>query len=160
MLFEQRRLCNHNWYAHEAMAFLTDRVWLQITIESETLSPEQISESVGMPPDLAKRIGEVRGHMGKCWERNVWQIRAMRQGTESTNAHDLLPLCIRELMQRAEAISTGLGRAVALLGGEFAIHVTSTSIPGISLSNDQIRRLADLGLSLDIDIVLSAPDDQ
>jgi hypothetical protein len=147
-------------YARGAMAFIADRISVQITIESETLSPEQISESVGMPADVARRMGEARGHMGKGWERNVWQIRALREGTESTNVHYLLPLCIQELLQRTQGISTGLRRVVALLGGEFAVHVTSTDIPGITISSEQIRRVADFGLSLDIDLVLVASDGQ
>jgi hypothetical protein len=39
------------------------------------------------------------------------------------------------------------------------IHVTAQSVPGISLSRDTLRALANAGLSLDVDIVLYASEE-
>jgi Domain of unknown function (DUF4279) len=140
------------------MNFTDDLVRCQITIETDTLTPAQISERVGTEFDVAHRVGEPRGRTGKTWETNVWQLRETRSGTEDSGAHDLLPLCLDGLLKRALAISAGLTQVVADFGGEFAIHTTSASIPGISLSDEQVRQIADLGLSMDIDIVLIADE--
>jgi hypothetical protein len=136
------------------MAVFNDHVRVQITIESKDRTPEQISDSVGLPFDVAYRVGEPRGHMGKKWERNVWQIGESRKGTEPASAHHLLPECLDHLLRRADAVQASLAGVVASCSGEFAIHVTAASVPGVSLSADQLRRIAALGLSLDVDIIL------
>ena len=141
------------------MAFFNDRVRVQITIESEDRTPEQLSDSSGLPFDVAYRLGEPRGHVGKKWERNTWQIGETRNGTESASAHALLPSCLDDLLRRTDVVRTRLASVVATCGGEFAVHVTAASVPGVSFSADQLRRIAALGLSLDIDIVLIDADD-
>jgi hypothetical protein len=113
-----------------------------------------------MPYDVAHRVGEPRGHTGQTWECNVWKIRESRKGTESASAHALLPSCVHDLLQRTEAVTTRLAQMVASSGGEFAIHTTSTFIPGINLSSEQLRRIADLGLSLDVDMILITADNE
>lgn len=131
-----------------------DRVTVGVTIESATLTPEQISQRIGIAYDQAKRIGDPRGHIGKQWDRNVWQFFVTKQGTVNTSAHDMLPVCVADVLQRLKPISGKLREVSALEGAEFFIYVTSKSVPGISLSHEAIRVLADAGLSLDVDIVL------
>lgn len=39
-------------------------------------------------------------------------------------------------------------------GGEFGIHVTSASVPGLNFDAATLSQIADLGLSMDIDVIL------
>lgn len=131
-----------------------DRVTVGITIESATLTPEQISERVGISWDEVHRIGDPRGHMGKKWERNVWRIFERQQGAAKTSAHELIPQCVGNLTKRLIPISGSLREISAAEDGEFFIHVTAQSVPGLNLSADILRILADTDLSLDVDIIL------
>ncbi|HXE14600.1 MAG TPA: DUF4279 domain-containing protein, partial [Bryobacteraceae bacterium] len=130
-----------------------DHVTVGVTIESTALTPEQISQRVGIAWDWAKRIGDPRGHTGKQWDRNLWQIFEKKQGTVNNSAHDVLPVCVADVLQRLKPICHQLREIGAVEGAEFFIHVTSQSVPGISLSRETIRVLADAELSLDVDII-------
>lgn len=137
---------------------LADKVTVQVTIESASLSPEQISSEIGMAWDRATRIGAPRGRTGKLWECNVWQVRVHKNSSDNggVSAHELLPLCIDELVERIQPYANGFRKVVSTEGGEFAMWVTSTSMLGISLNRAIVAFIGELGLSLDIDIVLSA----
>jgi hypothetical protein len=136
--------------------FTSDHVTVHVVIESVTLTPEQISGVVLTPWDEAQRIGEPRGHIGDTWGCNVWRILNCKRGADypGQSAHDLLPVCIAEFLDRLRGISEGLRKVVRSEGGEFVIHVTGTFVPALSFDTETIRLLADLGLSLDIDVVL------
>jgi Domain of unknown function (DUF4279) len=132
-----------------------DRVSARIIIESRTLTPEEISSRLGIPWDEATRIGEPRGHAGKLWEVHTWTLSVQKHGSNlGLSAHALLPHCIEELLHRIEPIADALSGIVTSEGGQLAIWVTSSSVPGITLDQHTIRTVADLGLSLDVDIVL------
>lgn len=77
-----------------------DRVSVGITIESTILTPEQISQRIGIVWDEVHRIGDPRGHTGKKWECNVWRIFERRQGVVNASAHDLLPVCVADVVNR------------------------------------------------------------
>ncbi len=138
-----------------------DSVTVAVVIESTGLTPEEITSLIGTPWDEARRIGEPRGHSGKSWDRNSWRILLRKRGSEypGRSAHDLLPVCLEEFLNRLSGISDGLRKVVRSEGGEFAIHVTSTFVPGLSFEPDTIRRIADLGLSMDIDVILYGEGD-
>lgn len=135
-----------------------DRVSVGVTIESTILTPEQISQRVGIVWDEVHRIGDPRGHTGKKWECNVWRIFEKKQGTVNTSAHDLLPVCVADVVNRLAPVSESLREISEAEGGEFYIHVTAQSVPGLSLSRDTLRAPANARLSLDVDIVLYASE--
>ena len=83
--------------------------------------------------------------------------RRNSEGTGSASAHDLLPECLDHLLRRAETLRTH-ATVVASYGGEFAIHVKATSVPGVHLPADQLKRVADFGLSVDVDIIMIAAE--
>jgi hypothetical protein len=101
-----------------------DRVTAGITIESTALTPEQISQRIGIAWDEVRRIGDPRGRTGKKWDRNVWRILETKQGAV---AHELIPVCVASLVQRLTPISKNLREVSATEGGEFFIHVSAQS---------------------------------
>jgi hypothetical protein len=118
----------------------------------------------GLPPRYPRRY-ESHEHHVRCRSQSKRMPGAQSRSVkwsgpvfEESSAHDLLPACIDGILKRALPISGGLKRAVAEFGGEFAIYATATSIPGVGLTREQVRRIADLGLSIDIDIVMIAED--
>lgn len=103
-----------------------------------------------------RRIGDPRGRTGEKWDRNVWRILETKQGAV---AHELIPVCVGSLVQRLTPISKNLREISATEGGEFFIHVSAQSVPGINLSADTLQVLANAELSLDVDIILYAPEE-
>jgi hypothetical protein len=128
-------------------------------IESTRLTPEQISQQLGTALDEVRRIGDRRGHTSKTWDRNVWRIFERREGSSNTGAHDLLPVCIEAFVQRLTALVEKLAEVSASEGGEVFIAVSAQSVPGVNLSPDTLRTLADAKLSLDVDIILYASEE-
>lgn len=138
-----------------AESFQDDRVSARIIIESRTLTTEKISSRLGIPGDETTRIGEPRGHTGKLWEVHTWTLLVQKCGRDlGLSAHALLPRCIEGLLHRIEPIENALRCIITSEGGQLAIRATSSSVPGITLDRHMIRTLADLGLSLDVDIIL------
>jgi putative DNA-invertase from lambdoid prophage Rac len=136
-----------------------DRVTVGITIESTILTPEQISQRIGIVGDEVRRIGDPRGHTGQKWDRNVWRIFERRKGALNTGANDLLPVCVAAFVQRLIPIAENLREVSATEGGEFFITVSAQSVPGINLPPDTLRAIADTKLSLDVDIILYASEE-
>jgi hypothetical protein len=136
-----------------------DRVTVGVTIESSTLTPEQISQQIGIDWDEVRRIGDPRGHTGKRWDRNVWRIFERKQGELNTGAHDLLPMCVAAVVQRFTPVAENLRKVTATEGGEFFISVSAQSVPGINLPVHTLRAIADAELSLDVDIILYASEE-
>jgi hypothetical protein len=64
-----------------------------------------------------------------------------------------------EFVERLDGISEGLRKVARSEGGEFGIHVTSTFVPGLSFEPETLRLIANVGLSLDIDVVLYGSDE-
>jgi alkylated DNA nucleotide flippase Atl1 len=141
--------------------FSHDHVTVQVAIESTTLTPEQISDLVGTSWDEARHIGDAMGKTGKTWECNVWRILNRKKAADypGQSAHDLLPVCMAEFCERLNGSSEGLRRVVRSEGGEFGIHVTSTFVPGLNFDPGTIRLIADLGLSMDVDVILYCSDE-
>jgi len=138
-----------------AESFEDDRVSARIIIESRTLTPEEISSQLGIPGDETTRIGEPRGHAAKLWEVHTWTLLVQKCGRDlGLSAHALLPRCVEELLYRIEPFADTLRGIITSEGGQLAIWVTSSSVPGITLDQHTIQTLADLGLSLDVDIIL------
>jgi hypothetical protein len=60
---------------------------------------------------------------------------------------------------RLNSISHKLRESGLAEGAELFIHVSAQSVPGISLSPDAIRVIADAGVSLDVDVILYSLDE-
>ena len=74
------------------------------------------------------------------------------------SAHDLLPGCLEEFLERLERNAEGLKKAVTSEGSEFGIHITSTFIPALSFEPRALKLIASISLSMDIDVVHYALD--
>jgi hypothetical protein len=139
-----------------------DHVTVQVGIQSTVLTPEQITDVVGTSWDEARHVGDPRGKTGKTWQCNVWRILNRKKAADypGQSAHDLLPVCMADFLERLTGISEGLRKVVRSEGGEFVIHVTSTFVPALSFKPETLRLIADLGLSMDVDVILYSNDDQ
>jgi hypothetical protein len=136
-----------------------DSVTVGVTIESATLTPEQINQRVGIACDQAHRIGDSSVNTGEKRDRNVWRILEKKQGGADALAQDLLPACVAALLDRLRPISGKLREISLAEGAELFIHVTTRSVPGLYLPPDVIRALADAELSLDVAVDLYSPGD-
>src|SRR5690348_12129811 len=94
--------------------FDQDHVTVEVVIESTRLTPEQITQIVGVAWDDCRRVGDPRGKTGKKWDRNVWWLRTQKRTVDNPgkSAHDLLPICIAEFFERLSTIHEGLRQAV------------------------------------------------
>jgi hypothetical protein len=136
-----------------------DSVTVGVTIESATLTPEQISERVGIACDDAYRIGDSRVNTGEKWDRNVWRILEKKQGGGDAHAQDLLSACLAAILDRLRPIPDKLREISLAEGAQLFIHVTTRSVHSLYLPPDVIRALADAELSLDVDVDLYSPGD-
>ena len=136
-----------------------DSVTVGVTIESATLTPEQINQRIGIACDEAHRIGDSTVNTSEKWDRNVWRILEKKQGGVDARAQDLLPACVAALLDRLRPISDKLREISLAEGAELFIHVTTRSVPSLYLPSDVIRALADAELSLDVDVDLYSPGD-
>jgi hypothetical protein len=101
------------------------------------------------------------GSLAESSQCNIWLILNRKKAADypGKSAHDLLPVCMAEFLERLNGISEGLRKVVRSEGGQFGIHITSTFVPGLSFQPETLRLIAALGLSMDVDVIICGSDE-
>src|SRR5438067_12481003 len=100
---------------------------VELTILSEHLSLEQISEKVGTHCDTGHRIGEPKGKSKLKWDQNVWRLseRAQAERTEQSSGK-LLGTCFEQFIRRLNPYADNYTLAQLPAG----VYELSVELPG------------------------------
>lgn len=125
---------------------------IYLDVRSEALSPDRISEVVGVSPDEAIMKGEVRANSvsGLPAKWSVWRL--IERGSSSVDISEL----IRVIYQRMLPLKDGL-KEVDALGCEISLEVVlyleplDECGPGFCLDIPTVKLLAEIGAVVDVD---------
>jgi hypothetical protein len=126
-----------------------DRAYVRLRLMSKTLTPEQVTQRLGMEPDHSWHAGDVRPHTTLIEREHGWELRAHLPQTARLEDQ------IDDLLSR---LPTGLCERIKLLGldgVQLSCAVYSTSVPSLNFSFSTLRILCDLGASLDLDLYVT-----
>jgi Domain of unknown function (DUF4279) len=124
--------------------------WFSISllVTADDLDPGAVTRLLGVEPDEARRRGvpDIRGRMPSA---GAWVLRLRGEQTSEKDVGVAISMLLDRIPASAEL--WGLARANANARVFVGLHLDAFN-RGLELSTDLIRRLADLGLRLDLDI--------
>jgi Domain of unknown function (DUF4279) len=124
---------------------------LHLYLRSKILSPEEISDELGCSFDECHRLGESRAHGTKIWEDNWW-ILDEKVKIDFRSAYDELKLALDRLLARVEHKREVFVQLASDDQAELSVVIESDGYPGMGLDSTLVKRLAQLGVSLDFDL--------
>jgi hypothetical protein len=113
---------------------------------------EEISEKLGIRPDVSHKVGEPRWKTEKRWEVNVWKIQE-RHVVPWESHYDAIQSSTDRLLRRVDSIADKLRQLCLECHGQLLIGTISKDVPGLHLSSDLIRKIANLGVDIEFDII-------
>ncbi len=128
----------------------------RLCVTSDTLSPDQITERLGITPHRSNRMGDPlhRRSTEARWKVHYWaagMVEADPWDLDSYVSAVLESLEGHETAARALAQSPDADVKI-LIGVDLFEHNNITSTPGFGLEAGTLARMADLGLALDCDV--------
>lgn len=129
-------------------------VRVYLSVRSERLTVEQISQRLGMLPDSFKRKRELN-KVGKPFTENSWTIEA--RGDFSENAHTFdgaMNNCVRALFQRIQSCLDQFRKLATEGEAGLLIGIVARNVPPLIIAGDVLQMLSSLKLGeLEIDLI-------
>jgi hypothetical protein len=141
----------------------SDTVWfggpipwfsISLSITADDLDPDKVTRLLGIEPDEARRRG-VPAKNGRPARFGAWSIRLRRDQTAEWDVGVAVGVLLDRVSASPEAWEQARVNANARVF--LGLHLDSFN-RGLALSTDLMRRLADFGLQLDIDIYAADAD--
>ena len=128
------------------------RAEARLVVLSDELSPEEMTNRLGMAPDTSWRRGESnRG--GRPYEHHGWELHSRL--AEETAPEEHLTDLLERLAPIAETVAALATDPAVFRARLWLVRVGQNWNPGLSLSVETIRRVDVLGIGLEIDIYIS-----
>jgi Domain of unknown function (DUF4279) len=125
---------------------------VKLALFSETANPDELTKLAGIEPDFTALAGSTGGSARLPRRFNHWELRSRLDPTSDLERH------IDALLQRVASNMSEVFRA-GEKGGGFELSIVGRlsladdSSPGINLTSQQLRTLAELGASVDIEFI-------
>lgn len=117
-----------------------------------SFDPDVFSRAVSLTPTHSARAGDPRGRSTVLrYSEDSWRI--IVDNRPSLHIDEELDRLLAILGPASAKFRETLRSMGLSAEATFGVRVEDGQVPSISLSSDQIKRLADLGMSIDIDII-------
>lgn len=127
---------------------MNNEVIVRVKILSETRTPDQITQFVGIAPDKSWRIGDKRAKSSIVEGKHGWLLHSGLAKSASLEAH--ISALTSLLLPHASKIKE-LSRDDAV---EFSIVIYASSPPSLFFSKETIATISQLGANFDIDLYI------
>lgn len=125
---------------------------------SESITPEMITEQIGLEPTKSWRMGESRRHGNGTYSFHSWEFRATQylSGDFDRKFSQLLDA----LEPFSEKIANLLAESGESIGGCINVFYEgyATQMWGLHITKPDLLRLSRLGVDVDVDLYASGPD--
>jgi hypothetical protein len=135
---------------------MSDEIGVRLSIISDSLSPSQIDEYVGIKCDDSQERGKMNRLGTKRYERHAWFMKDRYTVREGEDIGDKLDSAIAHLLSRLEGSEAKVRELSKSNEVEFSLYFYAQDVPPMGLSRRHLQAIAALGASLDIDLVLYA----
>jgi hypothetical protein len=131
------------------------RVTVSLSVHSEALTAEKISDRLGMQPDSSRKKGDLN-RAGKPFSENTWTIKSERHLPET--ADDLeagISDCLRDVLSRIERAGGSFRELASQEHASLLIGILAGSVPPLIIEGDILQRMASLHLDhFEIDLII------
>jgi hypothetical protein len=131
------------------------RLIVYLTLQSDVLTIERMSESLGIPPDTTKKRGQLNS-AGKPFDKNSWTVKAESYVPE--NADDFvvgMNACLRQLLSRITEHGEAFRRLAASEEATLLIGITAKRVPPIVIDGDILETMCSLKVrQFEVDIII------
>jgi hypothetical protein len=123
---------------------------VRLVVTSPTVTAADLQARLGLKPDDSWKQGE---------ERGTFKNKEKFHGFVVESGHPLLGFedQLRELIKRMAASAVTLGQLAAQVKAQVQCRLMRKQIPQIDIPRDELRWLAAMGASLEIDIQVEPP---
>ena len=125
---------------------MTDEIIVRLKVTSTRLTPEQITDAVGILCDHAWRIGEKRGKTIIVEKTNGWVLNSKMPKNAPLESH------IEELLGRLVVHADRIRALSEQETVEVSCVIYALSPPALNFDKSVIQRIFQLGASVDIDL--------
>jgi hypothetical protein len=134
---------------------MCEEYYSELIITSNTITPIQISNILGILYDECHLVGDLRKNTIIQEKENVWIIRSHLLRSISINEH------INELLERISPTIERIGELATQheIRVQFSCVIFTSTRPPLSFSREQVVLISKLGANIDIDLYL-LPDEQ
>jgi hypothetical protein len=133
-----------------------DEIVVKLTIISETLSPPEIDEYVGIKCNDSQIRAEMNRLGTKRYARHAWFLKSKRVIAPDEYIGDRIDAEVRNLLSRLAPAADKINELSQGHEVEFSVYFLARDVPPMNLSKEDLRAIAALGASLDIDLILYA----
>lgn len=133
---------------------MKNRILVHFTLTGTSFEPEEVTAATGLSPDQAWRVGDPIGSSRRSYEHNGWRIASGIGDTLDVGEQ------LEALLARLEPVRAGLEKFMATEHGEIGCVVYAhESVPEMHFGRDALRRVADLGAAIDVDLYCLIEDE-
>jgi hypothetical protein len=136
-----------------------DEIILRLTIISENLSPGEIDEYVGIECNDSQIRGEMNRLGTKRYTRHAWYLKSKRVIAPDEYIGDKIDAEVRSLLSRLAPAADKIKELSKSHVVEFSVYFLARDVPPMNFSSEDLRAIAALGASLDIDLILYGSSD-
>ena len=133
-------------------------VGITLWITSLTLAPEAISLLIGLEPSYVQCQGTKVGSTSRLYERHSWSLGERAYAREGEQLTTLVEPFISQFLNSLAASATRIRALSADQSVSIAIIFGAWDMPFIGLTRHQVEAIANLGASVNYDIMTYAAD--
>ena len=122
---------------------------VRLKILSQTRTPEMITAAVGLQCDKWWHVGDIRKHTTIIEKNNGWVLHSGLPTTADLESHIKVLL---DILEPAKEIIRDISVTTIV---EFSVVIYSASPPALNFERSTIKRLAELGAGMDIDLYVT-----
>lgn len=134
---------------------MNDEITIKLTIASSTLSAKKIDELLGLHADSSQIMGEINRLGTKTYPQHAWMLRS-RHELNGEAVAEQMEIHVSQFLNRLTVASPAIKGLSSEHLVELGIYVLAREVPPLGLSSKQVAAIAELGASVDVDVVLYA----
>jgi len=135
---------------------VNDEIVVRLTIISDSLSPDEIDKYVGVNCSDSQTRGEMNRLGTKRYARHAWFLKSKRVIAPNEYIGDWIDAEVRSLLSRLAPAAEKIRELSHSYEVEFSLYFLARDVPPMNISKEDLRAIAALGASLDIDLIIYA----
>jgi uncharacterized protein DUF4279 len=133
---------------------MADEIGVKLSIISDSLTPSKIDEHVGIRCTDSQTRGEMNQLGTKAYEHHAWFLRYRYEVPPGEYIGDKIDSQIGHLLETVKAAADNIKELSRHNSVIFGLYFYARNVPPMALSKERVERIAALGASLDIDLIL------